>query len=144
MSPRPSAPVPLNAVSFPFYSSPCTQTPAPPVISLPENTTLIGLIDHLVIWCGHNNLELNALKTVKMVVDFRKNPALPAPSPCVTPQLTLWLPFISWAPPAPRTSVGAEHQLHHPKGPAEDVFPAAAKGVQPAKDNDGALLHHHH
>jgi len=37
----------------------------------------------------------------------------------------------------------AERQLHHQKGPAEDVLPAA---VHPAKDkdNDGALLHHHH
>ena len=30
-------------------------------------------------WCSHNNLELNALKTVEMVVDFRKSPAPPAP-----------------------------------------------------------------
>jgi len=45
---------------------------------------------HLVTWCGQNNLKLNALKTVEMVVDFRKNPAPPAPSPCVTPQLSLW------------------------------------------------------
>src|SRR4029434_6750987 len=36
-------------------------------------------IDHLVTWCGQNNLELNALKTVEMVVDFRKNPAPPTP-----------------------------------------------------------------
>ena len=26
-------------------------------------------------WCGQNNLELNALKIVEMVVDFRRNPA---------------------------------------------------------------------
>src|SRR4029434_641891 len=32
-------------------------------------------IYHLVTWCGQNNLELNALKTVQMGVDFRKNPA---------------------------------------------------------------------
>ena len=48
-----------------------------------DNTTLIGLIsggdesayrweiDHLVTWCGQNNLELNILKTVEMVIDFR-------------------------------------------------------------------------
>ena len=30
-------------------------------------------------WCNQNNLELNALKTVEMVVDFRKNPTPPAP-----------------------------------------------------------------
>ena len=56
-----------------------------------DDTTLIGLIsggdesayrqeiDHLATWCSHNNLELNALKTVDMVVDFRKNAAPPAP-----------------------------------------------------------------
>ncbi len=29
------------------------------------------------VWCSHNNLELNTLKTVEMIVDFRRNtPAL--------------------------------------------------------------------
>lgn len=32
-------------------------------------------IDDLVVWCGQNNLELNALKGVDLVVDFRKNAA---------------------------------------------------------------------
>ncbi|KAL3047046.1 hypothetical protein OYC64_021302 [Pagothenia borchgrevinki] len=36
-------------------------------------------MDHMVNWCGDNNLELNALKTLEMVVDFRKNAAPPAP-----------------------------------------------------------------
>ena len=56
-----------------------------------DDSTLIGLIsggdvsayrweiDHLMTWCGQNNLELNALKTVEMVVDFRRNPAPPTP-----------------------------------------------------------------
>ena len=35
--------------------------------------------DHLVTWCSQNNLVLNALKTVEMVVDFRRNPAPPTP-----------------------------------------------------------------
>ncbi|KAL6113876.1 uncharacterized protein ACO6RY_04770 [Pungitius sinensis] len=35
--------------------------------------------DHLVTWCSENNLELNALKTVEMVVNFRKNAAPPSP-----------------------------------------------------------------
>ncbi|XP_056281146.1 tubulin--tyrosine ligase-like protein 12 [Pseudoliparis swirei] len=35
--------------------------------------------DPLVTWCSQNNLELNALKTVEMVVDFRRNAAPPAP-----------------------------------------------------------------
>ncbi|KAL6116641.1 uncharacterized protein ACO6RY_14610 [Pungitius sinensis] len=46
--------------------------------------------DHLVTWCSLNNLELNALKTVEMVVDFRKNAALPSPLPlCDSPVTTL-------------------------------------------------------
>lgn len=38
-------------------------------------------IDHVVTWCSQNNLELNALKTVEMVVDYRKNSAPLAPIP---------------------------------------------------------------
>ena len=69
-----------------------------------DDTTLIGLIwgwvclhvgdDHLVTWCSQNNLELYTLKTVEMVVDFRKNtahtgltlvsPSSPPPSPSGT------------------------------------------------------------
>ena len=30
-------------------------------------------IDNLVTWSRQNNLDLNGLKTVEMVVDFRKN-----------------------------------------------------------------------
>ncbi len=32
----------------------------------------------LITWCRQNNLDLNALKTVVMEMDFRKNPAPPA------------------------------------------------------------------
>ncbi len=35
-------------------------------------------VKELAVWCSHNNLELNMLKTVEMSVDFRRNPlALP-------------------------------------------------------------------
>jgi len=35
-------------------------------------------VKELSVWCSHNNLELNMLKTVEMIVDFtRKPPALP-------------------------------------------------------------------
>jgi len=57
---------------------------------LQTNTTLIGLIQdgdksayrqgvkELAVWCSLNNLGLNTLKTVEMIVDFRRNPpALP-------------------------------------------------------------------
>ena len=42
----------------------------------------------LVTWCSQNNLELNALKTVEMVVDFRKNTLTPI-TPCDSPVNTL-------------------------------------------------------
>lgn len=56
-----------------------------------DNTTLIGLIsdgdesgyrreiDDLVTCFRNIILELNAVKTVKMIVDFMRNPALPVP-----------------------------------------------------------------
>ncbi len=35
-------------------------------------------VEQLAVWCCLNNLELNTLKTVEMIVDFRRNlPALP-------------------------------------------------------------------
>ncbi len=36
-------------------------------------------VEQLAFWCSLNNLELNTLKTMEMIVDFRKNP--PALSP---------------------------------------------------------------
>src|SRR4029434_487661 len=44
----------------------------------------------------------------------------------------------------PGPQVGAKHHLPHQKGTSEDVLPAAAEEIQPAKGNDGALLHLHH
>ncbi|KAK3509415.1 hypothetical protein QTP70_034170 [Hemibagrus guttatus] len=73
----------------------------PPAVCLPskqllkfaDDTTVIGLIqdgdesayrqeiEQLAAWCSLNNLELNTLKTVEMIVDFRRNtPALPPPT----------------------------------------------------------------
>ncbi|KAK0149783.1 hypothetical protein N1851_009462 [Merluccius polli] len=61
------------------------------LLKFADDTTIIGLIsggdesvyrweiDHLATWCSHNKLELNALKTVEVVVDFRKNAAPLAP-----------------------------------------------------------------
>uniref|UniRef100_A0AAV2JRQ0 Alkylated DNA repair protein AlkB homologue 8 N-terminal domain-containing protein n=1 Tax=Knipowitschia caucasica TaxID=637954 RepID=A0AAV2JRQ0_KNICA len=64
------------------------------LIKFADDTTLIGLIsnndesayrrevDRLVSWCSGNNLELNAQKTVEMIVDFRKS-TVPPPPPAV-------------------------------------------------------------
>ncbi len=60
------------------------------LLKFADNTTLIGLIQdadesvyrqevkELAVWCSLYNLELNTLKTVDLIVDFRRNPpALP-------------------------------------------------------------------
>src|SRR4029434_4080659 len=82
----------LSPLLFSLYTNSCTSShQSVKLLKFADDTTLIGLIsggdesayrweiDHLVTRCGQNNLELNALKTVEMVVDFRKNPAPPTP-----------------------------------------------------------------
>ncbi len=70
----------------------CTsKDPSVELLKFGDDTTLIGLIQdgdecayrqevkELSVWCSLNNLELNTLKTVEMIVDFRRNtPALPS------------------------------------------------------------------
>ncbi len=64
--------------------------PSVKILKFMDDTTVIGLIkdgdesayrqevEQLAGWCSLNNMELNTLKTVEMIVDFRKNPpALP-------------------------------------------------------------------
>ncbi len=68
----------------------CVLSPLLFFLKFADDTTLIGLIQdgdesayrqevkELAVWCNLNNLELNMLKTVEMIVDFRRNPpALP-------------------------------------------------------------------
>ena len=78
----------LSPLLFSLYTNSCTSShESVKLLKFADDTTLIGLIsggdesayrweiDHLVTWCSQNNLELNALKTLEMVVDYRKNPA---------------------------------------------------------------------
>ncbi len=74
-----------------LYTNDCTsKDPSVKLLKFADDTTLIGLIQdgdesayrqevkELAGWCSLNNLELNTLKTVEMIVDFRRNPpALP-------------------------------------------------------------------
>ncbi len=76
---------------FSLYTNDCTsKDPSVKLLKFADDTTLIGLIQdgdesayrqgvkELAVWCSLNNLELNTLKTVEMIVDFRRNPpALP-------------------------------------------------------------------
>ncbi|KAL0185403.1 hypothetical protein M9458_021100, partial [Cirrhinus mrigala] len=81
----------LSPLLFSLYTNDCTsKDPFVKPLKFADDTTLIGLIqdgkesayrqevEQLTVWCSLNNLELNTLKTVEMVIDFRRNPpALP-------------------------------------------------------------------
>ncbi|KAK3513377.1 hypothetical protein QTP70_014205 [Hemibagrus guttatus] len=84
----------LSPLLFSLYTNDCTSTdPSVKLLKFTDDTTVIGLIqdgeesayrqeiEQLAAWCSLNNLELNTLKTVEMIVDFRRNtPALPPPT----------------------------------------------------------------
>ncbi len=72
----------LSPLLFSLYTNDCTsKDPSVKLLKFADDTTVIGLIQEakeLAVWCSLNNLELNTLKTVEMIVDFRrKPPALP-------------------------------------------------------------------
>ncbi|KAL0175375.1 hypothetical protein M9458_027705, partial [Cirrhinus mrigala] len=77
----------LSPLLFSLYNNDCTsKDPSVKLLKFADDTTLIGLIQdgeesayrqevkELAVWCSHNNLELNMLKTVEMIIDFRRNP----------------------------------------------------------------------
>ncbi len=82
----------LSPLLFSLYTNDCTsKDPSVKLLKFADDTTVIGLIQdgdesayrqevkELAIWCSLNNLELNTLKTVEMIMDFRRKP--PALSP---------------------------------------------------------------
>ncbi|KAK3526126.1 hypothetical protein QTP70_016106, partial [Hemibagrus guttatus] len=89
----------LSPLLFSLYTNGCTSGhQSVKLLKFADDTTLIGLIsdgdesayrgemDRLVSWCSMNNLELNSLKTVEMIMDFRKDPApLPPVILCDSP-----------------------------------------------------------
>ncbi len=85
----------FSPLLFSLYTNDCTsKDPSIKLLKFADHTTLIGLIQdgdesayrqevkELNVWSSLNNLELNTLKTVVMIVDFRRNP------PC-SPPLTI-------------------------------------------------------
>ncbi len=79
----------LSPLLFSLYTN-TSKDPSVKLLKFADDTTLIGLIQDgdesacrqevkdLAVWCSLKNLELNTLKTVEMIVDFRRNPpALP-------------------------------------------------------------------
>ncbi|KAK3523467.1 hypothetical protein QTP86_033596, partial [Hemibagrus guttatus] len=89
----------LSPLLFSLYTNGCTSGhQSVKLLKFADDTTLLGLIsdgdesayrgemDRLVSWCSMKNLELNSLKTVEMIVDFRKDPApLPPVILCDSP-----------------------------------------------------------
>ncbi len=76
----------LSPLLFSLDTNDCTsKDPSVKLLKLADDTTvIIGLIqdgdeEELALWCSHNNLELNTLKTVEMIVDFRRNPPVLPP-----------------------------------------------------------------
>ncbi len=81
----------LSPLLFSLYTKECTSKDlSVKLLKFADDTTLICLIQdgdeyayrqevkELAVWCSLNNLELNTLKSVEMIVDFRRNsPALP-------------------------------------------------------------------
>ncbi len=69
----------LFSLLFSLYTNDCTsKDPSVKLLKFADDTTVISLIrqevEQLAGWCSLNNLELNTLKTVEIIVDFRRNP----------------------------------------------------------------------
>ncbi len=77
----------LSPLLFSLNTNDCTsKDPSVKLLKFADDTTFIGLIqdrdesayrqevEQLAVWCSRSNLELNTLKTVEMIVDFRRNP----------------------------------------------------------------------
>ena len=115
----------LLLLLFSLYTNSCTSShPSVKLLKFADDTTLIGLISggdesdyrweaaNLVTWCSQNNLELNALKTVEMVVDFRKNTAPLTPHhPVRLPSQHCGVLPLPGHCRLPGPQVGTEHQL---------------------------------
>ncbi len=126
----------LSPLLFSLYTNDCTsKDPSVKLLKFADDTTLIGLIQdgdesayrqevkELAVWCSLNNLELNTLKTVEMIVDFRRNPPALPHSPSWTALWLQWSHSDSWAPQFLRTWSGTITLSTLPS-PAEEVQPA--------------------
>ncbi len=148
----------LSPLLFSLYTNDCTsKDPSVKLLKFADDTTLIGLIQdgdesayrqevkELAVWCSLKNLELNTLKTVEMIVDFRRNP--PALPPLTIMNSTVTCSGVIQIPGhhhLPGPEVGQSHWVYCEKGPAEVVLPSPAEEVQPATGAaDTVLLCHH-
>ncbi|KAL0168525.1 hypothetical protein M9458_036747, partial [Cirrhinus mrigala] len=148
----------LSPLLFSLYTNDCTsKDPSVKLLKFADDTTLIGLIqdgeesayrqevEQLAVWCSLNNLELNTLKTVEMIIDFRRNPpalnTLSIMDSTVAAVETFQVPRVHHLP---GPEVGHSHRLHCKKGPTKVVLPSTAKEVQPAAGAAETVLHSRH
>ncbi len=144
----------LSPLLFSLYTNDCTsKDPSVKLLKFADDTTLIGLIQdgdksayrqevkELAVWCSLNNLELNTLKTVEMIVDFRRNP--PALPPLTIMNNLCECSGVIQVPGNHHLSgpeVGHSHRLHREKGPAEIVLSSSTEKVQPATGAHDTVL----
>ncbi len=97
----------LSPLLFSRYTNDWTsKEPSAKLLKFADDATLIGLIQdrdesayrqeevkELAVWCNLNNLELNTLKTVDMIVDFRRNPPALPPLTIMNGTVTAVEPF---------------------------------------------------
>ncbi len=133
----------LSPLLFSLYMNDCTsKDPSVKLLKFADDITLSGLIQdsdesayrqevkELAVWCSLNNLELNTLKTVEMIVDFRRNPpALPTTHHHEQHCDCSGVIQIPGHHHLPGPEVGQSHRLHCEKGPAEVVLPSPAEEV---------------
>ncbi len=96
-----------------------------------DESTYRQEVEQLAFWCSLNNLELYTLKTVEMIVGFRRNPPCSPPTHhheqhCDCSGVIQIFGNHHLSGP----EVGQSHWLYREKGPAEAVFPPPAKEVQ--------------
>ncbi len=133
----------LSPLLFSLYTNDCTsKDPSVKLLKFADDTTLIGLIQdsdesayrqevkELAVWCSLNNQELNTLKTVEMIVDFRKKKTCSPPTHhheqhCDCSGVIQVPGHHNFS----GSEVEQSHRLHCKKGPAEVVLPSPAEEV---------------
>ncbi len=142
----------LSPLLFSLYTNDCTsKDPSVKLLKFADDTTLICLIQdgdesayrqevkELAVWCSLNNLELNTLKTVEMIVDFRRNPPALPPLTIMNNTVTAVESF-RFLGTTSGPEVGHSHRLHREKGPAENVLSSSTEKVQPATGAHDTVL----
>ncbi|KAL0153467.1 hypothetical protein M9458_051234, partial [Cirrhinus mrigala] len=137
----------LSPLLFSLYTNDCTsKDPSVKLLNFADDTTLIGLIqDGEESDKSLNNLELNMLKTVEMIIDFRRNPPALTPLSIMDSTVAAVETFkflgsvISWD-----LKWDAHINSIARKGPTKVVLPSTAEEVQPAAGAAETVLLSHH